>query len=432
MWQYLRKKYKQNLEKISPTLCLAKWTQSNIYLGINTTHSCHHCPSHTISLDDVKRNLSALHNTKEKIQQRQLMLEGKRPPECDYCWRIEDSGNFISDRITKSFSPWSRKHFDRIIKSGPEGIDPTYLEVSFDNRCNLKCSYCGPTYSNSWEKEITQLGPWPDEINAYQGSSRFNYNEFNPYVEAFWQWFPKVYPSLHTFRITGGEPLLSNNTYKLLDYVINNQNKNIELDVNTNLSVPDKILSLFIKKIKQAKVKQITIHASCDSHGSAAEYARYGLVYNKWLSNCQRLINEISNVKIDIMVTYNVFSVTRFRMLLEDVEKINKRSYFRSKINYSISYLRNPEHLAVWVLPQEYRSYIEDQIKFMKSKRFKSTEINQIERILDLFLTMSEKDNSVLRKRFSMFVNEHDKRRQTVFVNSVPELTNFLRLCESI
>ena len=147
MWRWIRNQYKKKLEKISPTLCLAKYTQSNMYLGSYTTHSCHYCPPHTISLEDVKKNLKSLHNTKEKIEQRTLMLEGKRPEGCNYCWNVEDKG-YISDRITKSFSSYSRKHFERIIEIGPEGIDPTYLEVSFDNTCNLKCSYCGPTASS--------------------------------------------------------------------------------------------------------------------------------------------------------------------------------------------------------------------------------------------------------------------------------------------
>ena len=30
----------------------------------------------------------------------------------------------------------------------------------------------------------------------------------NPYVQAFWRWWPNIYKDLEVFRMTGGEPLL--------------------------------------------------------------------------------------------------------------------------------------------------------------------------------------------------------------------------------
>ena len=39
--------------------------------------------------DAVKRNPKALHNTRHKKKQRKMMLNGERPDECDYCWKIE-------------------------------------------------------------------------------------------------------------------------------------------------------------------------------------------------------------------------------------------------------------------------------------------------------------------------------------------------------
>ncbi len=428
MWKNLRLLHKEKLDKISPTLCLAKYTQSNIYLGSGTTHSCYHCPAHSISLDDFRKNLSSFHNTKEKIEQRTMMLDGKRPDECSYCWKVEDRGNYLSDRITKSFNDWSRNSFDKILQAGPEGINPTYLELSFDNRCNLKCSYCGPHSSNSWSKELEKFGPWPDEINSYNQTKMYEYNEYNPYIEAFWEWFPSVYKDLHTFRLTGGEPLLSKNTYKMLDYFIEHPNTNIELGVNTNLSVPSKLISIFIEKIKQIKVRKLTIHVSCDSHGSAAEYARNGLVYSNWLKNCKRLVSEIPHANIDVMVAYNVFSVTRFKLLMQDIESLNRRTFFNSKIKFSIGYITYPEHLAIWMLPLEFKDYIIDQIDYMKKNKFTPTEINQLERLLDLFLSYSL-DKEILRKRFKMFVSEHDKRRKTNFLTSMPEMENFYKLC---
>ena len=424
IWNYLRKLYQTKLGK---SLCLAKWTQSNIYLATGKTHSCHHPLPHSIPVNEIKDNPSALHNTCFKIKQRQKMLEGKRPSECDYCWRVEDSGN-LSDRITKSFTSWSRPFYNQIIKQGANGGAPKYLEVSFDNTCNLKCSYCGPSYSSKWVEELKQFGPWP---NHHQGYDSILNREHNPYVEAFWKWWPSLYKKLHTFRITGGEPLLSKHTYKVLDKLKESPNKKLTLGINTNLCVPDTIIDKFINEIKNVKVRKLVIHTSCDTHGKAAEYARHGFNYKKWYNNCEKIKKELPNADIDIMVTYNIFSVTRFSLFLNDVIKLKRTPWYkRNKIKVSIGYLRNPEQLSIWGLPNNYTSFIQEQVKVMKENNFSKSEINQLERLLPLFNKKIGKDK--LQTQFKMFVDEHDRRRGTDFLKTFPELEQFYMSCEKI
>ena len=77
--------------------CLAKWTQVTMHLGVGLTHSCHHPVQHKIPLSELKRNPSALHNTRYKKKKRKEMLDGKRPDECNYCWNVEDNSNSFSE-----------------------------------------------------------------------------------------------------------------------------------------------------------------------------------------------------------------------------------------------------------------------------------------------------------------------------------------------
>lgn len=420
MWKWLRLQYKKKLDKTSPSLCLAKWTQSNIYLSSGMTHSCHHPGPHHIPVDEIKIDVSALHNTAYKKQQRQLMLDGIRPSECDYCWRVEDQGTGLSDRITKSFTSWSRPFLKEILSQGADGSSPKYLEVSFDNVCNLKCSYCGPTLSSKWMDEIKRIGPWPnDPTNHYVQTRIIPNREYNPYIEAFWKWWPDLYNNLHTFRITGGEPLLSKNTFKVLDYIIANPNTKLEISINSNLMADHFTIDNFIRKAKQLKVKKLTVHTSCEAHGAAAEYARNGLKYNIWLENCYRILNEIPNAKLDIMATYNAFSVTTYESFLQDINTLKKRKWF-SRVKLSTSYLRNPNFLSIWVLPKQYGSYISRQIAYMKTNRFTASEINALERILELFDSTPQTNLS----EFLKFVNEHDARRRTSFTKTFPEMVN--------
>ena len=101
------------LNEVSPSFCTAKWKQVTLHLHSGQTHSCHHPVPHKIPLDEIADNPSALHNTKFKKLQRKLMLEGKRPSECDYCWRVEDcNSEALSDRVYKSAEPWARNFID--------------------------------------------------------------------------------------------------------------------------------------------------------------------------------------------------------------------------------------------------------------------------------------------------------------------------------
>ncbi len=74
--------------EVGSTYCLAKWHHVTMYLQTGETHSCYHPKPHKIPLHELINNPSALHNTEQKKTERKLMLEGKKPSGCQYCWNI--------------------------------------------------------------------------------------------------------------------------------------------------------------------------------------------------------------------------------------------------------------------------------------------------------------------------------------------------------
>src|SRR5882672_3058996 len=227
-------------QKFSPTMCAAKWLQTTILLYNGHTHSCHHPPAHKIPLDELAENPSALHNTSRKKHARAQMLNGERPIECQYCWTIEDlPGEHISDRTYKSTDThWSVPYLDRITDAGD--VDPSYVEVAFDTTCNFKCSYCSPDVSSKWMEEVEQFGAYPVstgfgdvEYMHKIGRTPIPQREHNPYTDAFWQWWPTMRDKVQTFRLTGGEPLLSKHTWRLLDDIDANPRPDMTLAINT-------------------------------------------------------------------------------------------------------------------------------------------------------------------------------------------------------
>ena len=84
-------------------------------------------------------------------------------------------------------------------------------------------------------------------------SSNTTQRESNPYETHFWKWWPDLYRDLHTFRITGGEPMLAQDTWKVLDYIIDepNPNRNLNLSINSNLGLEDNMIDKLIGKINR-------------------------------------------------------------------------------------------------------------------------------------------------------------------------------------
>jgi len=454
---------RNKLNMVGCGFCLAKWTQVTMHLHNGTTHSCHHPKPHKIPLEEILSNPTALHNTKFKKEIRKEMLEDKRPDECDYCWNIENASYAFSDRTLKSSEPWSAPYLEDILKSGwKKNYNPKYVEVSFSNTCNFKCSYCGPQYSSKWMEEINTHGPYKtstnyNDIEWFKKEDTMPYlaSENNPYVDAFWKWWPEMYQDLHTFRITGGEPLLNKDTFKILDYIIEtpNPNKKLSLCINSNLGIPKKLFDEFVNKIEKILdnelVHEFIIFTSCDTWGPQAEYIRNGFEYNLFKERIDFLLDKFKPLTIDIMSTYNALSVPNYKYLIEDVAELKKRHhnpyrYWGSSLLLDSSYLRFPEHQTVKILEDSWVTAIDEQAKlvdFYEQVRtgvvdghgFTDIEINKIIRIKDWFTsTEGNKMIDTNRKDFYKFITEHDIRRNTNFCKTFPELEEFYHKCGKI
>ena len=246
-------KIKNITDQVSPTFCLAKWHHTTIYLQTGETHSCYHPAPHHIPLEEIKRNPSAIHNTIEKKQQRLEMLNGEKPKGCQYCWNIENLGSdYISDRLERNASIYNPNRLEEIEREGPDfNVNPEYIEISFGNECNFKCGYCHPKASSSYYKEIKQYGAYPVKNHGFNVDNLFIYEEeTNPYIAAWWAWWPDAKKKLNILRITGGEPLLQASTWRLLEDLDQNPLPNLELNINSNLGAKPILIDRLVEKVK--------------------------------------------------------------------------------------------------------------------------------------------------------------------------------------
>jgi hypothetical protein len=439
------------LNEVSPSFCLAKWFNTSIHIPTGQTHSCYHPPSHKIPLEEIKIDVSSLHNTKYKKQQRKKMLDGVRPDECNFCWQIEDSGNQLSDRAYRSKDVWEFGIVDEALKSKDEGnVNPRYLEVNFNQACNFKCSYCSPHLSTEWMKDIEKNGPFQlgnrlhNDLNWMKEHDVWPNNSLdNPYLLAFWEWWPTIYSNLKTFRMTGGEPLMDKNTFRIFDYIKQNPKPDLHLSITSNCCPPGNQWNKFINSLNDItesnNIDHFMLYCSLDSWGSQAEYIRTGLDFSILLRNVREfLVSGNDKHSLTFICTFNALSYSGFLEYMKNILELRKEfNTTRQLIWFDIPQLQNPEWLNPKLIP-ELVSSLEETKQFMSAnaetiknqfKGFKDFEISKVQRLIDWIKDDAKFDRQSAMKNFYSFWKENDKRNKTDFLMVFPELENFWNEC---
>jgi len=439
----------------TPTFCLAKWQHVTMYLQTGETHSCYHPRPHKIPLTEIKDNPSALHNTMEKKLERKMMLEGKKPEGCQYCWNIEKMGpEYISDRHIRNSSIFTEERYQQAAK-GPwdQNINPEYLEINFGNECNFKCGYCHPKYSTRFYNEIEQYGPVTDVKNHrcdIDWMKLYQREEENPYVDAFWEWWPELRKTLTIMRVTGGEPTLHRSTYRLLDQIDKDPMPWLELNINSNLGTKNVMIERMSKHVRKLldenKIRRFKLYTSMDTYGKRAEYIRTGLDLQVWEENFHTYLN-ITKMPIMFMITFNILSVTSFKSLLEKFLEWRKQygwdeSSKQHAIRFDTPYLREPLQYDMNILPkEEFMPYMYESLQFMldnlddsRSDAFTTVEYEKFKRVVDYMAETQYTEEKLIegRRDFYNWFNELDDRRDADMLSVFPEMKNFYRLCQEI
>ena len=364
--------------EFSPTFCFAKWYHANIYFQTGETHSCYHPRPHQIDSNEIKGNPSALHNTTFKKLERKEMLEGKKCVGCQYCWNIEQMGpDYISDRHIRTKSIYTKDRFEEV-KNNPWdfNVNPEYIEISFGNECNFRCGYCHPKASSRYYKEIKDHGPYDMVKNHRCDVDWFQIfeEETNPYLKAWWEWWPELSKTLNILRITGGEPTIQRSTYKLFDELEKDPKPHLELNVNSNFGGKERQLAKFTDSVNsllsQNKIKSFKLFTSVDTWGPRAEYIRDGLDLNVFERNLDYFLTN-STAPVTFMITFNIFCVTTFQTLLEKIlewrRKYNNQESGRwQRIHFDTPYLKEPLQYDMNILPKSYLTHMDSHLQFIK------------------------------------------------------------------
>jgi organic radical activating enzyme len=365
---------------------------------------------------------------------------------------MEDQGK-LSDRHYRSGEPWASVDFEKIRNStGTEdNVIPSYVEVNFNNACNLKCSYCSPQFSSSWADEINRFGSYPtatphNDPAHFVGDRRvIPAREHNPYVEAFWQWWPQLYPELRHFRMTGGEPLLDRNTYRVFDYVLENPKPDLHLNVTSNFSVDEKSWQKYlgyVKRLCQAgNLEHFMQYVSLDGWGAQAEYMRHGMDFDLVWNRVNQYLNEIPYYNsLTFIITMNNLSVPSLENLFAGILGL-RLTYSKTyqRVWFDTPVLRQPQWQSLQILPESYAKRLEYLWAWMirqietedaPFRGFKDYEISRLDRDIAWMRAAQHQDHSKAKADFYNFFGEHDRRRGTDFLKTFPEMRAWWAECE--
>ncbi len=419
----------QVLDTKSASFCAAKWYNATIWLGSGQTTSCHHPPAHSIDAEAIKTRPSAIHNTDQKKQDRAQMLRGERPSGCEYCWKIEDMGvNAVSDRVYKS-KIYPIRALDEAYHSLPsDDVNLRTLEIAFDRTCQFACSYCNPAFSSTWVRDIDRNGPYVDLVSdgrnhfthSHQASQLYRFGEQNPYVDAFFAWWESdLHRTLQELRITGGEPLMSGETWKLIEWFKTNQGKSqTRLAINSNLGMDRLKLLEFVEKTRD--IPHLEIYTSNEAYGTQAEYIRDGLDYDLWMHNVQELLEHDHIRAVHVMSTINALCLDSLDTFLDQLIRL-KKVYGRERVNFTLNILRFPSFQSALVLPEHLKMYyrnrlIQWMIKHKQHDYLHEHEINHMNRLI-AYLDRVDTPHSEafempkLHNDFKQFYAQYDQRR---------------------
>ncbi len=293
--------------------CVMPWVHFHVGQNGNVTPCCQAPWGEEASFGNINSSSIDAIWKGDKIESfRNQMLKGIPHSSCSRCYEKEKSGWISLREITND------KYEDKInelaLKDFHDSVyeNPVYFDIRFSNACNLKCRICNSASSSSWFNDEVELGLVDDNKSALTTAIIDE--------EKFYSEFKNKIGTIEEIYFAGGEPLMMDQHFKILDFLIESGNTNCKLFYNTNLSnlkFKDKDVVEYWKHFNY-----VNLAVSLDDIGRRLEYQRKNIKWEKVKENFIRIKNETSNVQLMISPTVNLFNILSItelhRTLVED------------------------------------------------------------------------------------------------------------------
>ena len=267
------------------TFCIIPW----MHLNVNPLGDVLQCciSSSKGEVGHLRDNtLSEIWNGDRMKALRLQLLAGERPASCSKCFEQEANG---IPSFRQGINQRYEHHLDGVVAAtnsdgSVDDMKLRYWDFRFSNLCNMKCRMCCHDFSSAWHADMIKLdGPSSVPEDAVINVTDTSIDDIHRVLD-------EQIDNVEEIYFAGGEPLLMDEHYYILEKLIKRGRRDVRLRYNSNLL---KIRHKHWDNIELWRnFDSVTVFASLDAVGPRAEYLRHGTVWTTIDENIRRLIAE--------------------------------------------------------------------------------------------------------------------------------------------
>lgn len=396
----------------SKRFCMLPWIHLHAAPDGQAYPCCH--SMNTTAVGSVKTHtMQQVWNSEGQRKLRQNMLSEKPSSECRRCYEQEESG-FFSGR--KSANKHFGHYIHKIDQTTQDGTFPdfqmNYWDIRFSNLCNLKCRSCGHVFSSQWYQDQARLagGDWKERntVLNYAGRTETDmWEQLIPHLD----YVEQVY-------FAGGEPLLMEEHYNILEELLKRGRTDVRLIYNTNFTHTDLKGRSVFEYWKQ--FKSVAVGASLDGMGAHGEYIRKGTDWAVVEQNRRDMLAICPKVDFYISPTLSIMNAWHLPDFHRDwVEK----GLIRAQ-DLNVNILQDPAHYRIDIAPMKYKQLL--RVKFEEHLAWLGQQGDHLGRATQGFESaityLMATDNTHLIDTFWRKTHELDGIRKERMLDVIPEL----------
>jgi len=389
----------------SKTFCIYPWIHLHAY-PTGEAYPCCHAEMKPGVVGNCRTNtLEEIWQDKPMQQLRADMLSETPHAACVRCYEQEQSGFFSGRRSA------NKHHGHHVKKLDANPFEMTYWDIRFSNLCNLKCRSCGHIFSSQWYQDQVKLaGPeWKDRnaVLNYAGRTETDmWTQLEPHLD----YVEQIY-------FAGGEPLLMEEHYNILEELVKRKRFDVRLIYNTNFTHIDLKGRSVFEYWRQ--FDSVAVGASLDGMGHPAEYIRKGTRWSDVVQNRHRMIATCPNVDFYISPTLSILNAWH----LPDFHREWCAAGLIQPQDLNVNILQDPAYYRIDIATVEYKQRLEE--KYRKHLSWMSDR-DPLGRATQGFQSaiqfMNATDNTQLIDTFWRKTHELDDIRNENVLDVLPEL----------
>ena len=389
----------------SQTFCMYPWVHLHAW-PTGEAYPCCHAEMGVGQVGNCRTNTLEEIWTGAPMQRlRKDMLSETPNAACGRCYEQEKSG-FFSGRQSAN-----KHHGHHIKKLEQNPFEMTYWDIRFSNLCNLKCRSCGHIFSSQWYQDQAKLaGPdWKarNTVLNYAGRTETD----------MWEQLVPHLDHVEQIYFAGGEPLLMEEHYRILDELVRRKRFDVRLIYNTNFTHTDLKGRSVFDYWKQ--FKSVAVGASLDASGARGEYIRKGTDWAVVEQNRREMIEICPKVDFYISPTLSIMNALH----LPDFHKewVAKGLIRAQDLNVNI--LQDPAHYRIDIAPAEYKGILlaryREHLEWLRPLDHLKRATVGFESAIKFMMST---DNTHLIDTFWRKTNELDAIRTENILDTIPEL----------